>query len=191
MRNASGQPNHHAGSVSSFTINATGVSLKLCEQSWSFDKEEGEASQLREESGLAAVVTAKSNIPLRIAAENCATFFLREHGYMRQFDSYDEGEKYRAYLWGESAEGRVAIYGACCFRFREYEKSPAYAMQWIWLHPYARRKGHLSAAWPYFRRRFGAFVVEPPYSEGMRFFLDARKDHQEALAARVLGNTAK
>jgi hypothetical protein len=182
MRNASGQPNHHAGSVGVFTIKATGVSVKMCEQSWSFDKAEGEASLLREASGLAAVVTAKSNMALRVAADACATFFLREHGYTRQFDRYDEGN-YLAYLWGEPAEGRVAIYGACCFRFREYEKSPSYAMQWIWLHPYARRKGHLSVAWPYFRKRFGAFVVEPPYSESMKAFLEARKDHQEALAA--------
>jgi hypothetical protein len=116
MRNASGQPNHHAGSVGVFTIKATGVSVKMCEQSWSFDKAEGEASLLREASGLAAVVTAKSNMALRVAADACATFFLREHGYTRQFDRYDEGN-YLAYLWGEPAEGRVAIYGACCSLF--------------------------------------------------------------------------
>src|SRR5438876_2037415 len=106
MRNASGQPNHYAGTVGLFTIKATGVNLKMCEQSWTFDKEEDEASQLREASGLAAVVTAKSNMALRVAAENCDTFFLREHGYTRQFDRSDEGN-YLAYLWGEPAEGRV------------------------------------------------------------------------------------
>ena len=159
------------------------MNLKACNQSWPFDKEEGEASSLREDSGLAAVVTAKSNMALRVAAENCATFFLIEHGYARQFDRYDE-ENYLAYLWGEPAEGRVAIYGACCFRFRQYEAGGSYAMQWIWLHPYARRRGHLTAAWPYFRKRFGAFVVEPPYSDGMEAFLARRNDHHEALAAR-------
>jgi hypothetical protein len=187
MRSASGKPNVLAGTVGSFTIRATGVSLKICEQSWSFDK--AEDSRLREKSGLAAVVTAESNLALRIAADNCATFFLREHGYTRQFDRYDEGN-YLAYLWGEPAEGRVAIYGACCFRFRQYENGGSYAMQWIWLHPYARRKGHLSAAWPYFRKRFGAFIVEPPYSDGMKIFLDAREDHQKALAVRGFAREA-
>lgn len=191
MRNASGKPNHLAGTVSSFTIKATGVNLKICEQSWSVDAAEGKASGLREASGLAAVVTAKSKMPLREAAENCNTFLIREHDYKRQFDRYDDGEKYRAYLWGEPAEGRVAIYGACCFRFREYENGSAYAMQWIWLHPYARRRGHLSAAWPYFRKRFGAFVVEAPYSAGMEAFLAGRKDHQEALIARGFGDRLK
>jgi hypothetical protein len=132
------------------------------------------------------VVTAKSNMALRVAVDNCAGYFLREHDYMRQFDRFDDDEKYRAYLWGEPAEGRVAIYGACCFRFREYKNGSAYALQWIWLHPYARRKGHLSAAWPYFRKRFGfgAFIAEPPYTEGMKAFLETRSDYQEALKAR-------
>jgi len=182
MRNASGKPNVMAGTLRVFTIKATAVSLKMCEESWSFDTAEGEAAELREESGLAAVVTAKSKMPLREAADNCATFFLTEQGYMRQFDRYDKGT-YLAYIWGEPAEGRVAVYGACCFRLREYKTGSNYAMQWIWLHPYARRKGHLSAAWPYFRKRFGAFLVEPPYSDGMEAFLAKRKDHQEALAA--------
>lgn len=176
MRNASGRPNVLAGTISCFTIKATGVSLKLCEQSWSFDTAEGEAVSLREESGLAAVVTAKSPMALREAAENCDAFFLREHGYTRQFDKYDDDQEYLAYLWGEPTEGRVAIYGACCFRLREYRDRTAYALQWIWLHPYARRKGHLSAAWPYFRKRFGAFPVEPPYSDGMRAFLATKPD---------------
>jgi len=107
MRNASGKPNHLAGTVISFTIKATGVNLKICEQSWSVDAEEDKASELREASGLAAVVTAKSKMPLREAAENCNTFLIREHGYKRQFDRHDDGENYRAYLWGEAAEEKL------------------------------------------------------------------------------------
>jgi hypothetical protein len=153
----------------------------MCERSWALDTAEGEASGLREQSGLAAVVTFKSTMGLREATENCNTFLMREHHYARQFDRYDDDEKYLAYLWGEPAEGRVAIYGGCCFRLREYKKESPYAMQWIWFHPYARRKGHLSTAWPYFRMRFGAFIVEPPYSDGMEAFLANRNDHQAAL----------
>ena len=175
MRNASGKPNVRAGTLRSFTITATGVSVKACEQSWSFDTAEGEAVGLRAQSGLAALVTAKSPMALREAAENCCTFFLTEYGYQRQFDRLDADENYLAYLWGELAQDRVAVYGACCFRLRERRKQRAYALQWIWLHPYARRKGHLSAAWPYFQERFGAFEVEPPHSNDMKAFLAARK----------------
>lgn len=181
MRNASGHPNHGAGTVNWFTIKATGVSFKACERSWSFDPEEGEATVLREASGLAAVVTANSPTSLRVAAENCNTFLISEHGYKRQFDRWDDDQTHLAYLWGEPAEGRVAIYGGCCFRLREYDRGKSHAMQWIWLHPYARRKGHLSSAWPYFRKRFGAFLVEPPYSNDMGAFLAKRQDHEAAL----------
>jgi hypothetical protein len=181
MRNASGHPNFYAGTVGSFSIKATSVSLKMCEQSWTLDNSEGVASSLREASGLAAVITHKSKMSLRISAENCNTFLIREFNYKRQFDRYDDEGKDLTYLWGEPAEGRVAIYGACCFRFRQYQKTSSYAMQWIWIHPYARRKGHLSAAWPYFRKRFGAFIVERPYSGEMEVFLDKRKDHRRAL----------
>jgi hypothetical protein len=191
MRNASGKPNHLAGTVSWFTIKATGVNLNVCEQSWSFDTGEGAASRFREASGLAAVVTAKSIMQLREAAENCNTFFVRENGYTRQFSRNDDDDKYLAYLWGEPTESRVAIFGAACFRFRGYRERSLFAMQWIWLHPFARRKGHLSAAWPYFRKRFGAFIVEAPYSDGMKAFLAGRKDHQDALITHGFAKNIK
>jgi len=183
MRNASGIQNHYAGTISSFTIRATGVNFKKCERSWSLDKSEGKARKLRESSGLAAVVTGESNTSFRTAVQDCNTYFIRELGYMRQFDRYEDDSDYLAYLWGEPTEGQVAVYGACCFRNRDYDKGAEYAMQWIWIHPYARQKGHLASAWPYFRMRFGAFLVERPYSHGMEQFLKRRKDYIKALAA--------
>jgi hypothetical protein len=189
MRNASGHSNVHAGTVSWFTIKATGVNLKVCQQSWSLDRAEGEAGNLRESSGLAAVVTGESSFALRTAVDKCNIYLIGELGYKRQFDRYEVDSDYLAYLWGEPAEGRVAVYGACCFRNRNYEKGAQYAMQWIWIHPYARRKGHLAGAWPYFRTRFGAFLVEPPLSDGMKRFLVARKDYNEALAAHGFKTT--
>src|ERR1700676_1823692 len=102
MRNASGQANHYAGTVGCFTIKASAVNMKVCEQSWSFDAWEKEKNpDFRVSSGLAAVVTGKSKMELRMAAENCDTYLIRESGYARQFDRYDNSDKYLAYLWGE------------------------------------------------------------------------------------------
>ena len=86
---------------------------------------------LRESSGLAVVVTGESNMGLRTATENCNTYLIRELGYKRQFDRYEVDSDYLAYLWGEPTEGRVAVYGACCFRNRNFAKGVPYAMQWI------------------------------------------------------------
>ncbi len=45
-------------------------------------------------------------------------------------------------------------------------------MQWVWLHPYMRRKGCLTRAWPIFAERFGQFDCEPPLSDAMQTFLE-------------------
>jgi hypothetical protein len=61
--------------------------------------------------------------------------------------------------------------GACCFRVRE----AGWALQWIWLHPYFRDHGYLTAAWDAFRALFGGLYVEPPLSSAMAGFLKARQ----------------
>lgn len=192
MRNASGDPNVRAGPADWFTIEAPRVRLEMCELSWTLDRSEESATEFRESSGLAAVVTNGSKEPLRIAVFHCDTYLVREQDFARQYDWMDEDAEHLAYLWAEPTatddDDCIAVFGACCFRNRqrEYVKGPPYAMQWIWFHPYARRKGHLTSAWPYFRKRFGAFLVETPHSDGMRRFLAGRKDYDEALEAHGL-----
>ena len=80
-----------------------------------------------------------------------------------------------AYLWitrGHIDEREHAV-GACCVRWRTYADAPsAHALAWIWMHPYTRGKGLLSASWPTFTARFGThFLCEPPLSPAMRAFL--------------------
>lgn len=48
-------------------------------------------------------------------------------------------------------------------------------MQWLWLHPYARSKGIMSALWPSFLEKFGDFNVERPLSKAMKAFVDKQK----------------
>lgn len=71
-------------------------------------------------------------------------------------------------LTGESGE----IVGACAFRNRlQKDKSFRWGLQWIWICPNERGKGHLSKRWSMFRERFGDFHVEPPVSDAMKAFL--------------------
>lgn len=116
----------------------------------------------------------------RDAVERLAYYFRREFGYDFVQYNADEGpgdERYPAvaFLWASmrnSFDDRDVAVGATCFRWREWKDTPAgWAMQWIWLHPYVRRKGLLSAAWPALREAFGDFDVEPPLSPAMRMFL--------------------
>jgi hypothetical protein len=47
-------------------------------------------------------------------------------------------------------------------------------LEWIWLHPYERRKGLLSRHWPAFVEEFGNFYVAPPLSHSMKQFLEKK-----------------
>ena len=122
-------------------------------------------------------VTSRSPAVLRKAVWTFATFFRREFAY--DFVQYgDLGNETdaaaRAYLWTGAdinARNMFPVIGACCFRWRKYKNESLWALQWIWFHPYARQRGHLKAAWPYFRCRFQAFDVELPWSSGMKEFL--------------------
>jgi len=65
-----------------------------------------------------------------------------------------------------------AIVGACAFRWRDSLDIPAHwGLQWIWLCPGQRRKGHVTRHWPVWRRRFGDFAIEAPVSDAMRAFV--------------------
>ena len=104
----------------------------------------------------------------RRAVEQMARYFLRESGTdFMQFCALERDESYCAFLWCV----RYACVGACCFRDRD----GTMALQWVWLHPYARNRGILGATWPVFIGQFGSgFPVEGPYSDAMRHFLRGR-----------------
>jgi hypothetical protein len=123
-------------------------------------------------SGL-CVVTDESSNTARKAVEKLAWYFKREEGYdFVQYLATERDPEARAFLftaqdWGrDDAEASVGL-GACCFTRRDCGR----ALQWIWLHPYVRRQGILTKVWPFFRERYGDFVVEPPLNDGMKGFM--------------------
>jgi hypothetical protein len=93
----------------------------------------------------------------RKAVYSCVLFFRRELGY--NFAPYairEDDWHSRAFLWVSDPDlrNRHNVWGACCFRWREYKNTdPLWAMQWAWLHPYARNHGLMTQAWSYFLAR--------------------------------------
>lgn len=126
-----------------------------------------------------SLVTTATPLVWRRGVWRIAQYFQREFEY--DFVQYGHGGREDdkdaiAYLWhhGEmyGPQWSDTCYGACCFRWRDWKDMPAgWALQWIWFHPFERRKGHLKAVWPFFRRTFGDFVVERPISAPMMGFL--------------------
>jgi hypothetical protein len=130
-------------------------------------------------------VTTASPKALRKAVYSIACFFRREFEYDFVQYGYEGSEndlEHVAWLWihpqtqGMSSDFSVPVIGACCFRKREV----GYALQWVWLHPYWRRHGLLSEAWPEFISEFGSFDCEPPLSDAMKRFLTK---HAQALGS--------
>jgi len=109
-----------------------------------------------------------------------AVYFRREFDY--SFVQYSEEEDdltHRAFLFLSKANDKYydkniyRILGGGCFRHRKPQDRPEYyALQWIWIHPYMRRKGILTKVFDEFMNKFGQFRVESPYSVEIKSFLE-------------------
>ncbi|EHK7543350.1 hypothetical protein H2659_17705 [Vibrio cholerae] len=126
-------------------------------------------------------ITTDSGIEYRTALEKFALYFKREFRY--DFIQYESDEhlysnyEYVGFLFIDSAHDlydendSVAPQrgiGGCCFR----KRSDVWVLDWIWLHPFCRRRGVLTNSWDLFLAMFGSFEVEKPISVEMQKFLE-------------------
>jgi hypothetical protein len=119
-------------------------------------------------------VVPSSAKSLRQHVERFARYFLREmHFDGIQFEAAETPQSlgyvpYKAYLF--AAQDRYI--GAGCFRYREDQDAKIpWLFDWMWLHPYFRREGHLTQAWPALLQEFGTFRLGHPLSISMEAFL--------------------
>ncbi|MGH6627030.1 MAG: hypothetical protein ACRECD_10905 [Burkholderiaceae bacterium] len=112
-------------------------------------------------------------------AETFGRCLQREEHY--DFPMFDpDGDGYSAYLFGC---GGVWV-GACCFCDMAHAgiATPVpWMLEWVWIHPFCRRKGLLSKAWPQFEREHGEFLIQAPLSLAMERFLEKRGVAQERI----------
>lgn len=125
------------------------------------------------------LVTSSSPRRLRTVVYTTARYFRREFGYdFPGFPHPDDRDDrlWEAWLWPASAARYASVrplaVGACCFRRMRWDCRPGrtWTMTWIWLHPFARRRGLLTEAWDAFVERYGDFILEPPLSDAMEGF---------------------
>ena len=87
---------------------------------------------------------------------------------------YNSDPKAHGFLF---ANEQGAVVGACAFRDHTGDRDQQlWALDWVWICPKERQKGHLAKRWPAFRERFGDFVVTSPVSEEMQGFLKKQGD---------------
>jgi len=111
---------------------------------------------------------------LRKIASEFARYFQREHHYdFPPFDESVDPNSVAVYLFGSGA-----WLGACGFS-PITDRAPgvpaaAWILDWVWLHPFFRRKGVLTKAWPQFEAKYGDFLILAPLSPAMKAFVAAR-----------------
>lgn len=105
------------------------------------------------------------------------SYMQREMRYdFPMFDVDGNGDGVAAYLFGYGG----AWVGACGFRSMAKTDtshcgvyaSVSWQLEWIWLHPFCRRRGLLSKAWPQFEEEHGEFLILSPLSLVMERFLE-------------------
>lgn len=105
-----------------------------------------------------------------------ALAFKREFSYdfvQWQSRKGDDDPDVKGFLFTNSDS---AIIGACSFRKRRLKGEELWSLDWVWVCPKERRKGHLAKRWDFFRERFGNFIIEPPVSDEMLSFLNKRDE---------------
>lgn len=98
------------------------------------------------------------------------------------FDVAMQGDGVAAYLFGY---GGFWV-GACTFRDTAGAgMAEAWLAEWIWLHPYVRRRGLLTKAWPAFSQTHGDFLLLAPLSDAMEKFVKSQKigEHRIVIAS--------
>ena len=110
----------------------------------------------------------------KLAVERIARYFQREFGYdFLQYTAEGASPSMSAYLWVQHPV--VENFAATCIGaagFVTHENSKRQHLNWVWLHPFCRRQGYLTRAWPTFRASHGDFTLEHPLSEAMEKFLE-------------------
>lgn len=119
-------------------------------------------------------VSVQSSKLLRANVERFARYFLREmHTGGIQFEAAETETSqgyvpYKAYLFAREAN----FVGAACFRFRDDQDVVVpWLFDWLWIHPFCRRKGVLSRSWSEINAQVGKFRLAQPVSLHMQNFL--------------------
>jgi len=138
----------------------------------------------KQDSGI-LTVTKYSDEHIRQQLELFARYFKKEFKYNSiQYEAnehlFDEN-RYSGFLFSELARDRLEedtpsvfrLFGGGCFRWREYkDHKPTWVLDWIWIHPFFRHRGHLHKHWKFMRDRYGDFLVEHPLSADMEKFIE-------------------
>ena len=115
-----------------------------------------------------AEVNFKSSLEVKEVVQQFGYYLYKEMNYdFVLFRAQEENEdNFDAYLIPSPT-----CLGFCCgVAFFRRRAGPV--LNWVWIHPYDRRKGLLTKLWPTLKQKYGHIAVKGPFSLGMECFLE-------------------
>ena len=127
-------------------------------------------------------VNENTSEDIQVIVEAISVFFNKELDLASR--PYEAGilDKHHAYLFVEKVQNErdhskdeigVRAIGGCSFH---YEHENVLTLQWIWVHPFKRRKGIVSKHFDYFVNEYKEFGLSQIKSPIMRTFIPKGKD---------------
>jgi len=85
---------------------------------------------------------------------------------------------------------RLFLFGVIAMRARKerWNSRPNWTLDWVWFHPFERRRGHLTEAWPFLLQIYPDYKISEPLSIAMQAFL--KKIGQNKISEPILNPTA-
>ena len=126
------------------------------------------------------IVTPSSSRTHLDHVERFARYFMREMHYDGiQFEAASDAQD--SFYFTTNWQAFLFIHddryiGAGCFRHRPEESAESpWVFDWLWLHPYCRRRGNLSRAWGTIVNEMPNFRLQSPLSVAMQAFAEKIK----------------
>lgn len=118
-------------------------------------------------------VTRSSDSELKESLYKVAKYFAKEFDYGPAYNyEYHTDDKNIGYLF---VDGEL-IFGGCGFSKLPITNEDIWCLEWVWLHPFFRHRGHFTYYWNIFIQEYPQMAIKAPISCEMQEFLNKQDD---------------
>lgn len=118
-------------------------------------------------------VTRSSDSELKEYLYKVAKYFAKEFDYGPAYNyEYHTDDKNIGYLF---VDGEI-VFGACGFSKLPIPTEDIRCLEWVWLHPFFRHRGHFTYYWNIFIQEYPQMAIKAPISFEMQEFLKKQEN---------------
>lgn len=118
-------------------------------------------------------VTRDSDNELKEHLYTIAKYFVKEFDYGPAYNyEYHTDDKNIGCLF---VDGEI-VFGGCGFSKLPIISEDIWCLEWVWLHPFFRHRGHFTYYWNIFIQEYPQMAIKAPISFEMKEFLNKQED---------------